>query len=62
MDELRCQADAFASPKLRRAVEDVIGLAQTEVQEFESLVEPEALEEIGNRVGTFTCLLSILCA
>jgi predicted transcriptional regulator of viral defense system len=37
MDELRRQAEIFNTPKLRRAIEVVIRLAQSETQEYETL-------------------------
>jgi len=37
LDELRRQAEIFNTPKLRRAVETITRLVQTEKQEFEAV-------------------------
>ena len=37
LDALRRQAETFNTPKLRRAVKAIIGLAQSETQEYETL-------------------------
>ena len=37
LDELRRQAEIFNTPKLRRAVNAILRLAQSETQEYETL-------------------------
>ncbi len=37
LDELRRQVETFNTPKLRRAVEAIIGLAHSDIQEYETL-------------------------
>ena len=37
LEALRCQAEAFASPKMLRAIAEITRLAQSEAQEYESI-------------------------